>query len=219
MLGNVMSLVGGICSMCCSLLLPSSFFLLLFWRAVTPSTRAAVCGLLLGGLALLLLITAENVADIMRRLHHSTAAAGAALPHSCLTKVQSSLPCGRPGYVSMLSSHLEISQFNTECCIRTAYHHAAVLASRPRRDAFDAVAVCWCAKPAQLLGMHDHILLLCRQSGAAAAIWRYTLIMSSHGAACNCVEGALVHMSMSACPGWQKRYTRKRSKQGLPCIC
>ncbi|KAK9786278.1 hypothetical protein WJX73_008874 [Symbiochloris irregularis] len=68
LMGNVMSLMGGICSMCCSLLLPSSFFMLLYWRNVKPSVRWAVFGILTGGLALMVLITIENVLDIRHRL-------------------------------------------------------------------------------------------------------------------------------------------------------
>ena len=76
-LGNVMSLVGGICSMCCSLLLPSSFFLLLYWRSVHPMTRAAVCSLLAGSVALAVLITADNIIDIRHKLaHHSSLVSG-----------------------------------------------------------------------------------------------------------------------------------------------
>lgn len=78
-LGNVLSLVGGVCSMCCSLLLPSFFFLLLCWRDIGPAMRMAVCGLMFGGVALMLLITADNVIAIKHqslRPTHSRSGSG-----------------------------------------------------------------------------------------------------------------------------------------------
>ena len=50
-LGNAISLVGGVASMSCSLLLPSSFYLALFWRDLHRPARAGVVLLLTLGVA------------------------------------------------------------------------------------------------------------------------------------------------------------------------
>ena len=68
-LGNVMSLVGGMCSMCCSLLLPSLFYLILYKDELTCARQCGVVLLLLCGVALLLLIVVQNVQDLLRPLH------------------------------------------------------------------------------------------------------------------------------------------------------
>ena len=69
LLGNVMSMVGGICSICCSLLLPSAFYLCLFWRELKPYARAGVASVLVVGVVMLGLITTQNVVDIWHKLH------------------------------------------------------------------------------------------------------------------------------------------------------
>ena len=64
-LGNVMSLVGGMCSMCCSLLLPSLFYLILYKEELGVLRKAGVVLLLLCGVALLLLIVWQNIQDLL----------------------------------------------------------------------------------------------------------------------------------------------------------
>ena len=69
LLGNVMSMVGGICSICCSLLLPSAFYLCLFWQGLKPYARAGVAAVLVMGVVTLGLITTQNVVDIWHKVH------------------------------------------------------------------------------------------------------------------------------------------------------
>lgn len=64
-LGNVMSLVGGMCSMCCSLLLPSLFYLILHKHELSLIRKIGVILLLLCGVALLLLIVVQNLQDLI----------------------------------------------------------------------------------------------------------------------------------------------------------
>lgn len=63
-LGNVMSLVGGMCSMCCSLLLPSLFYLILYKEDLSWVKKCGVVVLLLCGVALLVLIVVQNIQDL-----------------------------------------------------------------------------------------------------------------------------------------------------------
>ena len=63
-LGNVMSLVGGMCSMCCSLLLPSLFYLILYKEDLSLLKKCGVVVLLLCGVALLVLIVVQNIQDL-----------------------------------------------------------------------------------------------------------------------------------------------------------
>ncbi len=72
-LGNVMSLVGGMCSMCCSLLLPSLFYLILYKEELSLLRKCGVVVLLLCGVALLLLIVVQNMQDLLGPSHVSTA--------------------------------------------------------------------------------------------------------------------------------------------------
>lgn len=65
MLGNIMSLSGGFCSVSCSLLLPSLCFLLLYRRDIRGWQVAATLSILLLGIALLLLITEQNLRDMV----------------------------------------------------------------------------------------------------------------------------------------------------------
>ena len=60
-----MSLVGGMCSMCCSLLLPSLFYLILYKEELGLMRMLGVATLLLCGVALLLLIVVQNVQDLL----------------------------------------------------------------------------------------------------------------------------------------------------------
>lgn len=64
-LGNVMSLVGGMCSMSCSLLLPSLFYLILHRHELSLTRKSGVVLLLLCGVALLLLIVVQNLQDLI----------------------------------------------------------------------------------------------------------------------------------------------------------
>lgn len=68
-LGNVMSLVGGMCSMCCSLLLPSLFYLILYKHELSLTHKCGVVLLLLCGVALLLLIVVQNLQDLLTSHH------------------------------------------------------------------------------------------------------------------------------------------------------
>ena len=83
LLGNVMSMVGGICSICCSLLLPSAFYLVLFWRQMRPASRAGVAAVLVLGVVMLGLITAQNVVEIRHRLHTPAGAAAQLYGQAC----------------------------------------------------------------------------------------------------------------------------------------
>ncbi len=73
MLGNVMSLVGGMCSMCCSLLLPSLFYLILYKQDLSLLKKCGVVVLLLCGVALLVLIVVQNIQDLFAPTQVSTA--------------------------------------------------------------------------------------------------------------------------------------------------
>ena len=73
LLGNTISLLGGIASISCSLLLPSAFYLALFWKDVSALVRAGVVLLLAGGVSVLVLVTTQNVADILSKLHRVAA--------------------------------------------------------------------------------------------------------------------------------------------------
>ena len=72
-LGNVMSLVGGMCSMCCSLLLPSLFYLILYKEDLSLLKKCGVVVLLLCGVALLVLIVVQNIQDLFAPTQVSTA--------------------------------------------------------------------------------------------------------------------------------------------------
>lgn len=63
-LGCVISLVGGLASISCSLLLPTAFFARLAWKDLGKPARAGLVALLVGGSVLVCFITAQNVADI-----------------------------------------------------------------------------------------------------------------------------------------------------------
>jgi vesicular inhibitory amino acid transporter len=83
-LGSMLSLVGGLCSLTCSLLLPVAFYTRLAWRRLGLAARAGLVGLLFLGSGLVSLTTAMNLCDLIQgcRAHrHSpqgpTAAAAA----------------------------------------------------------------------------------------------------------------------------------------------
>lgn len=78
-LGNVMSLVGGMCSMCCSLLLPSLFYLILYKEELSLTRQCGVLLLLLCGVALLLLIVVQNFQDLLKP-HHASISGKPSLP-------------------------------------------------------------------------------------------------------------------------------------------
>lgn len=77
-LGNVMSLVGGMCSMCCSLLLPSLFYLILYKEDLSWLKKCGVVVLLLCGVALLVLIVVQNMQDLIASSQVSAAGTTAA---------------------------------------------------------------------------------------------------------------------------------------------
>lgn len=68
-LGDVMSLVGGFCSLSCSLLMPAGFHLALTWRQQSLVSRAGSLSLLVTGLALLLLIVGQSILSINSKIH------------------------------------------------------------------------------------------------------------------------------------------------------
>lgn len=74
-----MSLVGGVCSMCCSLLMPSFFYLVLYWKELSVLRRGGVIFILVAGLSLVGLVIAQN-ADQLIHLH----AGGNPLPPASL---------------------------------------------------------------------------------------------------------------------------------------
>lgn len=80
-LGHVMSLVGGLCSMCCSLLLPSLFYLVLHKDDLTLLRKCGTVAVLATGLALLLLIVTQNFSALAAP--HSTSTG-----RSCLWSMQ-----------------------------------------------------------------------------------------------------------------------------------
>lgn len=72
-LGSVLSLVGGLCSLTCSLLLPSAFYTLLAWRQLRWPARVALSTMLLLGLSLISLITATNLWELTSSRHAAPA--------------------------------------------------------------------------------------------------------------------------------------------------
>lgn len=79
-LGSALSLLGGLCSITCSLVLPTAFYLLLSWRYLRWPARIGLGAMLALGLALVALVTAMNVCELVQscRSHHmrGNAAAG-----------------------------------------------------------------------------------------------------------------------------------------------
>lgn len=68
--GNILSLVGGLCSITCSLLLPSLCFLLLYWVEIGWGKRCGVMLIMGVGALLLVLITSENLRAILTPAQH-----------------------------------------------------------------------------------------------------------------------------------------------------
>lgn len=67
-LGILISLTGGICSMTCSLLLPALFFTCLHWRDLQAAGRTMMVMLLTCGACILLLILAQNIQAIRTQM-------------------------------------------------------------------------------------------------------------------------------------------------------
>ncbi len=67
-LGILISLIGGLCSMTCSLLLPSLFFACLYWFELGPAARGGIIALLSFGMGMLVLIVALNLRALLRIL-------------------------------------------------------------------------------------------------------------------------------------------------------
>lgn len=74
-LGAALSLLGGLCSITCSLVLPTAFYLLLRWRQLRWAPRAGLLATLSLGLGLVLLVTAMNVCALLPRCHARVGAA------------------------------------------------------------------------------------------------------------------------------------------------
>ncbi|KAK9821002.1 hypothetical protein WJX74_000120 [Apatococcus lobatus] len=68
--GNILSLVGGLCSITCSLLLPSLCFLLLYWVEIGWAKRCGIMLIMIVGGALLVLITSDNLKAILAPPQH-----------------------------------------------------------------------------------------------------------------------------------------------------
>lgn len=64
-LGSVLSLLGGLCSITCSLVLPTAFYSLLAWPRLHLPARAGLLALLLVAVCLAALITARNLCDML----------------------------------------------------------------------------------------------------------------------------------------------------------
>ena len=70
-LGVVMSLVGGFCSISCSLLMPSLFFAVLYWGQLCSARRVGCGALLTVGVLLVVLIVSSDVTDLFERLQRA----------------------------------------------------------------------------------------------------------------------------------------------------
>lgn len=64
-LGASLSLLGGLCSITCSLVLPTAFYLRLSWRQLGWARRAGLLAMLALGLALVCLVTGMNVCKLL----------------------------------------------------------------------------------------------------------------------------------------------------------
>ncbi len=83
-LGSALSLLGGLCSITCSLVLPTAFYLRLSWGRLTLPRRVGLLAMLALGLALVCLVTGMNVCELLpacreKYLHPGGPAAGFAL--------------------------------------------------------------------------------------------------------------------------------------------
>ncbi|KFM27547.1 Vacuolar amino acid transporter 1 [Auxenochlorella protothecoides] len=70
----VMSLVGGVASLSCSLLMPTLFYVKLAWAELGAARRGALLALLGLGSALMVFITSQNVVQLLAQLGKSTGA-------------------------------------------------------------------------------------------------------------------------------------------------
>lgn len=80
-LGSALSLLGGLCSITCSLVLPTAFYLRLSWGRLAWPRRAGLLAMLALGAALVCLVTGMNVCELLpacreRYLQPGGAAAG-----------------------------------------------------------------------------------------------------------------------------------------------
>lgn len=73
-LGSMLSLVGGLCSLTCSLLLPVAFYTRLAWGRLGLAARGGLVMLTFCGVGLVTLTTAMNLCDLIEgcRDHHHT---------------------------------------------------------------------------------------------------------------------------------------------------
>jgi solute carrier family 32 (vesicular inhibitory amino acid transporter) len=60
-LGIFMSLIGGFCSISCSLLLPSLFFMCLYWQELSVARRTSILAVLLFGVCTLVLVVSSDI--------------------------------------------------------------------------------------------------------------------------------------------------------------
>ena len=67
-LGVLMSIVGGFCSITCSLLMPSFFYAVLHWPELSTARRAGCCSLLCAGAAFVVLIVSSDVSVLVQQL-------------------------------------------------------------------------------------------------------------------------------------------------------
>lgn len=65
MLGSALSLLGGLCSITCSLVLPTAFYLRLSWGRLAWPRRAGLLAMLALGAALVCLVTGMNVCELL----------------------------------------------------------------------------------------------------------------------------------------------------------
>jgi vesicular inhibitory amino acid transporter len=60
-LGIFMSLIGGFCSLSCSLLLPSLFFMCLYWQELSVARRTSILAVLVFGVCTLVLVVSSDI--------------------------------------------------------------------------------------------------------------------------------------------------------------
>jgi solute carrier family 32 (vesicular inhibitory amino acid transporter) len=60
-LGIFMSLIGGFCSLSCSLLLPSLFFMCLYWQDLSVARRTSILAVLVFGVCTLVLVVSSDI--------------------------------------------------------------------------------------------------------------------------------------------------------------
>lgn len=68
-----MSLIGGFCSLSCSLLLPSLFYMCLYWKELSRARRTGIAALLVFGLCTLILVVSTDVRTLRRRYRQGVA--------------------------------------------------------------------------------------------------------------------------------------------------